>query len=148
MTQLKLHNSMTRAKEDFTPIDPDHVKLYVCGPTVYSYAHIGNARTAVVFDTLRRLLDHLYPKVTHVANITDIEDKIMDAAKKEGKPISEITQKYAAIYNSDMASLNVLRPTIQPLATDHVDGMIKMISKLIGKEHAYEAEGHVLFNVP
>lgn len=145
---MKIYNSLTRTKEEFKPIDPDHIKLYVCGPTVYSYAHIGNARPAVVFDTLRRILEHVYPKVTHVANITDIEDKIIDAAKAAGVPISDITEKYAKIYNDDMASLGVLKPTHQPKATDYVDGMIAMIETLIEKGHAYEKDGHVLFNVP
>ena len=147
MTLLKLHNTLTRQKQVFEPIDPNHIKIYVCGPTVYSYAHIGNARPAVVFDTLRRVLENLYPQVTHVANITDIDDKIMDAAKKEGKPIGEITRKYTDIYNADMAALGVRKPTYQPLATDHVDGMIVMIEELIAKGHAYAAEGHVLFSV-
>jgi cysteinyl-tRNA synthetase len=145
---MKIYNSLTRTKEDFKPIDPDHIKLYVCGPTVYSYAHIGNARAAVVFDTFRRVLEHVYPRVTHVANITDIEDKIIDAANAAGVPISEITEKYAKIYNDDMASLGVLKPTHQPKATDHVDGMIAMIETLIEKGHAYEKDGHALFNVP
>ena len=148
MPELKLHNTLSRQKELFKPLNPDHVKMYVCGPTVYSYAHIGNARAAVVFDTLRRLLDHLYPKVTHVANITDIDDKIIEAAQRETKEISEITNHYADIYNADMGALNVLKPTIQPRATDHVDGMIDMISSLIAKGHAYEKDGHVLFHVP
>jgi cysteinyl-tRNA synthetase len=145
---MKIYNSLTRTKEEFEPIDPDHIKLYVCGPTVYSYAHIGNARAAVVFDTLRCLLEHVYPRVTHVANITDIDDKIIDAANAAGVPISDVTEKYAKIYNDDMASLGVKKPTHQPKATDHVDGMIAMIETLIEKGHAYENEGHVLFNVP
>jgi len=145
---MKLYNTLTRAKEDFTPIDDNHVKLYACGPTVYSYAHIGNARASVVFDTLRRVLETKYPRVTYVSNITDIEDKIIDAAKKEGKPISDITEHYAKIYNADMGALGVQKPTIQPKATDHVDGMIVMIETLINKSYAYESEGHVLFHVP
>ncbi len=150
MSKLILQNSLTRAKEIFIPADPTHqqVKMYVCGPTVYNYAHIGNARAAVVFDMLRRVLQHLYPKVTHVANITDIDDKIIEAANKQGVPIADITEKYAAIYNADMGSLGVLTPTIQPKATDHVEGMIAMINDLIDKGHAYEKEGHVLFYVP
>ncbi len=145
---MKIYNSLSRTKEEFKPIDSDHIKLYVCGPTVYSYAHIGNARAAVVFDTFRRVLEHKYDRVTHVANITDIDDKIMDAANASGVPISDITEKYAKIYNGDMASLGVLQPHHQPKATDHVDGMISMIKTLIEKGHAYEKEGHVLFNVP
>ena len=148
MTDIKLHNTLTRQKETLKPIDPDHIKMYVCGPTVYNYAHIGNARPAVVFDTLRRVLEAVYPNVTHVANITDIDDKIIEAARSTGQPISAITEKYAAIYNDDMASLGVQKPTIQPKATDHVDGMISMIQTLIDKGHAYEKDGHVLFHVP
>ena len=148
MTDIKLHNSLSRQKEIFKPIDPDHVRMYVCGPTVYNYAHIGNARPAVVFDTLRRILEHKYPKVTHVANITDIDDKIIDAAQKTGVPISDITKKYTKIYNDDMAALGVRIPHVQPLATDHVGGMVTMIETLIDKGHAYENDGHVLFNVP
>lgn len=146
--QLSLYNSLTRQKEPFIPIDENDVKMYVCGPTVYSYAHIGNARAAVVFDTLRRVLEHYYPKVTHVANITDIDDKIIDAAKKEGKPIEEITDYYTSVYNDDMAALGVKIPTIQPRATDHVIFMILMIERLLDKGHAYERDGHVLFHVP
>lgn len=145
---MKLYNSLSHQKENFTPIDPDHIKIYACGPTVYSYAHIGNARASVVFDTLRRVLDTKYPRVTYVANLTDIDDKIIEAAKKENKPISEITEHYAKIYNDDMAALGVQKPTIQPKATDHVDGMIAMTQTLIDKGNAYEAEGHVLFHVP
>jgi cysteinyl-tRNA synthetase len=148
MTDLRFYNSLTRKKEVFQPIDPANISLYVCGPTVYSYAHIGNARPAIVFDTLRRVLEHFYPKVTHVANITDIDDKIIDAAHKTGEPISAITEKYTKIYNDDMASLGVRVPSIQPKATDHVTGMISMIETLIDKGHAYEKDGHVLFNVP
>lgn len=145
---IKLYNSLTRQKETFTPIDPEHVRIYACGPTVYNYAHIGNARMAVVFDLWVRLLKHVYPKVTYVSNITDIEDKIIDAAQKAGKPIKEITEKYTKIYNDDMAALNVLPPDIQPLATEHIQEMIDLISSLITNGHAYEKDGHVLFNVP
>lgn len=145
---MKLYNSLSRQKESFTPIDDNHVTMYACGPTVYSYAHIGNARAAVVFDTLRRVLESKYPKVTYVANITDIDDKIIDAAKAEGKPISAITDHYTTIYNDDMAALGVQKPTIQPRATDHVDGMIAMTQTLIEKGFAYESDGHVLFHVP
>ncbi|CAG0902700.1 unnamed protein product, partial [Cyprideis torosa] len=122
--------------------------MYACGPTVYNYAHIGNARMAVVFDQWARLLRHLYPKVTYVSNITDVEDKIMVAAKEAGVPISEVTEKYTKIYNDDMASLGVQMPDIQPKATEHIGEMIAQIEALIEKGHAYEAEGHVLFNVP
>lgn len=148
MAGLKLYNSLARQKQVFEPLDPDHVTLYACGPTVYSYAHIGNARAAVVFDMLRSVLEALYPKVTHVANITDIEDKIIKAAQDLGEPISAITRKFTDIYNADMAALGVQKPHIQPHATDHVDGMIAMCEALIAKGHAYEKDGHVLFHVP
>lgn len=145
---IRLYNSLTREKEDFVPLDQDHVKMYACGPTVYNYAHLGNARMAVVFDQWARLFRHLYPKVTYVSNITDVEDKIIVAAKEAGVPISDITQKYTKIYNEDMASLGVRLPDVQPLATDHIGEMIDQIKALIDRGHAYEAEGHVLFHVP
>jgi len=145
---LTLYNSMTRKKEVFEPLDPQRVTMYVCGPTVYNFAHIGNARPAVVFDVLARLLRRLYPRVVYARNITDIEDKIIKAAAEQGVPISAVTQKYADIYRNDMGTLGVLAPDIEPLATETIDGMISMISRLIESGHAYEAEGHVLFNVP
>ena len=147
-TTLKLYNSLTRQKEEFTPLDPSNVRMYACGPTVYNYAHIGNARMAVVFDLWARLLRHLYPKVTYASNITDVEDKIMIAAEEQGVPIHEITEKYTKIYNDDMGTLGVDLPDIQPKATDHIAEMIDQISQLIDRGHAYEAEGHVLFHVP
>ena len=145
---LKVYNTLSNKKEQFDPISSDHVKIYACGPTVYNYAHIGNARMAVVFDTLVRLLRFLYPKVTYVSNITDIDDKIIDAANELNVPIQEITEKYAKIYNKDMSELGVLVPDIQPKATEYVSEMIELISDLIAKGHAYEKEGHVLFHVP
>ncbi len=148
MPELKLYNSLTRKKEVFEPLDPSHVRMYACGPTVYNYAHIGNARMAVVFDLWARVLRHLYPKVTYASNITDVEDKIMIAAREAGVPISEITEKYTRIYNDDMAALGVLPPDVQPKATEHIQEMIDLCTALIDKGHAYEAEGHVLFNVP
>jgi len=148
MPELQLFNSLTREKQAFTPLDPAHVRLYACGPTVYSYAHIGNARMAVVFDLLTRLLRGIYPKVTYVSNITDIDDKIMAAAQDTGEPISAITQKYEELYNTDMASLGVQKPDIQARATEHVGEMITLIETLITKHHAYAADGHVLFHVP
>lgn len=148
MTALKLHNSLTRKKEEFKPLDPAHVRLYACGPTVYNYAHIGNARMAVVFDLLADLLRSLYPKVTYVSNITDIDDKIIAAARETGRPCDEITCKYADIYNRDMAALGVKAPDVQPRATTHIPQMIALIETLIAKGHAYEGQGHVLFNVP
>ncbi|MCB1783021.1 MAG: cysteine--tRNA ligase [Alphaproteobacteria bacterium] len=148
MRTVKLYNSLTRQKEIFTPIDPDNVRLYACGPTVYSYAHIGNARMAVVFDTLAGLLRTIYPKVTYASNITDVDDKIMTAAKETGQPIDAITKKYADIYNADMAALGCAAPDIQPRATTHIPQMIALTQKLIEKNHAYASDGHVLFHVP
>jgi len=146
--KIKLYNSLTRQKEKFIPINENHVKMYVCGPTVYNYAHIGNARATVVFDQWVRLLRHTYPKVTYVSNITDVEDKIITAAQEAGLPINDITEKYTRIYNEDMASLGANAPDIQPKATEYIDEMIELNQTLIEKEYAYEAEGHVLFHVP
>lgn len=148
MPNLSLYNSLARKKEEFIPLDDDHVRIYACGPTVYNYAHIGNARMAVVFDVLARLLKRLYPNVTYVSNITDVDDKIIAAAKDTGEDVGDITRKYTAIYNEDMAALGVRRPDIQPRATGHIDEMIALVQRLIEKGHAYENEGHVLFNVP
>ena len=145
---MKIFNSYTGKKEDFIPLDPNHIKIYACGPTVYNYAHIGNARMAVVFDTLVRVLRHTYPKVTYVSNITDIDDKIIDAAKELDVPIEHITQKYTEIYNKDMLKLLVKSPDIQPKATEYIPEMIELIEDLISKGHAYEKDGHVLFHVP
>jgi len=148
MPQLKLHNSLSGEKETFRPIDPAHVRVYACGPTVYSYAHIGNARMAVAFDQLVRVLRILYPRVTYVSNITDVDDKIIDAARESGEKIDVITRRYERIYNEDMAALGVTPPDIQPRATEHIQEMIDLIGTLIGRGHAYAAAGHVLFNVP
>lgn len=148
MRTFKLYNSLSRTKEDFVPLNPDHVRLYACGPTVYNVAHIGNARMAVVFDLLSRVLRTLYPRVTYASNITDIDDKIMDAAKATGDPITVITRKYEQIYNDDMAALGVTRPDIQPRATETIPEMIQLMEMLIARGHAYVAEDHVLFNVP
>jgi len=145
---MKIFNSYTGKKEDFIPLDPNHVKIYACGPTVYNYAHIGNARMAVVFDTLVRVLRYTYPKVTYVSNITDIDDKIIDAANELDVPIENITQKYTDIYNKDMLKLLVKSPDIQPKATEYIPEMIELIEDLISKDHAYEKDGHVLFHVP
>ena len=135
-------------KVDFVPHDAAHVQFYVCGPTVYDYAHIGNARPIVVFDVLFRLLQRLYSKVTYVRNITDIDDKINARSAKTGEPISEITARTTAQFHEDIVALNALPPTVEPRATDHVAEMIVMIEDLIAKGHAYTADGHVLFNVP
>ncbi|CAN0564242.1 unnamed protein product, partial [Laminaria digitata] len=145
---LHLYNTLSRAKEAFVPDDPDRVTMYVCGPTVYSYAHIGNARPAVVFDVLVRLLRHLYPNVVYARNITDIDDKINAAAAEQGVEIGAITAKFEKIYLEDMAAIGVTAPDIDPHATDHIPEMIAMMEKLIADGHAYAAEGHVLFNVP
>jgi len=145
---MKIFNTHSGKKEDFIPLDPSHIKIYACGPTVYNYAHIGNARMAVVFDTLVRVLRDIYPKVTYVSNITDIDDKIIDAANELKVPIEEITSKYTDIYNDDMSKLLVMAPDIQPKATEYIPEMIALISDLIDKNHAYEKDGHVLFHVP
>jgi cysteinyl-tRNA synthetase len=143
-----LFNTLNGKKEKLEAIDPKHLKIYACGPTVYNYAHIGNARMAVVFDTLVRTLKIIYPKVTYVSNITDIDDKIIEAANEQNVSISSITEKYTEIYNKDMAKLNVLPPDIQPKATEYIPEMITLIKDLIKKDFAYEKDGHVLFHVP
>ena len=144
---LHITNTLTRSKEEFKPLDASHVRMYVCGPTVYDFAHIGNARPVVVFDVLYRLLKHLYPRVTYVRNITDVDDKIIAASQETGGKIDTITQRFADIYRQDMASLNALAPDVEPCATDHIPQMIAMMEKLIASGHAYAAEGHVLFSV-
>ena len=144
---LYLHNTLTRKKESFEPLDNKHVRMYVCGPTVYDLAHIGNARPVVVFDVLYRLLKTIYPKVTYVRNITDVDDKINAKATETGEDIRSITERTADIFHKDMLSLNALDPVVEPRATDHIPEMIAMIKILLEKKHAYEAEGHVLFSV-
>ncbi|HET6467577.1 MAG TPA: cysteine--tRNA ligase, partial [Geminicoccaceae bacterium] len=146
--QLQLHNTLTRRKEPFAPLDPDHVRMYVCGPTVYQRIHIGNARPLIVFDVLYRLLRHLYPKVTYVRNITDIDDKIIDQAHRNGEPIEGLTERTTAAFLEDAKALGCLEPDVQPRATEHVADMIRLTRRLIERGHAYEAEGHVLFSVP
>ncbi len=145
---IKLYNSLAREKQVFEPIDPRHVRLYGCGPTVYNYAHIGNARMAVVFELWARVLRTVYPKVTYVSNITDIDDKIMDAARESGDAINVVTEKYTRIYNEDMGALGARVPDIQPKATESIPEMIALMERLIDRSHAYVAEGHVLFDVP
>jgi cysteinyl-tRNA synthetase len=145
---LRIYDTLSRAKVDFVPLDPSHVRFYVCGPTVYDYAHIGNARPVVVFDVLARLMRRLYPKVTYVRNITDVEDKINERAKKLGEDIRELTERTAKQFHDDMAALGNLPPDVEPRATDHIAEMIAMIEALIENGHAYEADGHVLFDVP
>ncbi len=144
---LYIYNTKSRNKELFTPISADQVKMYVCGPTVYNYVHIGNARPVVVFDTLFRVLQSLYPSVIYARNVTDIDDKIMKAAKEQGRSIEDLSAEYAQAYVEDMAGLNNLPPTITPYATHHVQDMIGMIETLLSRGHAYEAERHVLFSV-
>ena len=148
MNNLKLTNSLTRTKEIFKPINSNKVSLYACGPTVYDYPHVGNARTLVVFDILFRVLKHVYGKnVNYVRNITDVDDKIIEASKKNKKSINEITQNITEIFHKDCENLNCLKPTIEPKATDHIDGMVKMTKSLIEKKFAYENNGHVYFSV-
>ncbi len=144
---LCLHNTLTRKKENFEPLNKKHIGMYVCGPTVYDLAHIGNARPVVVFDVLYRLLKLIYPKVTYVRNITDVDDKINARATETGEDIRTITMRTAKIFQEDMSSLNALEPVFEPRATDHIPEMIAMIKVLLEKKHAYEAEGHVLFSV-
>ena len=148
MPELTLHNSLTRRKERFEPADPAHVRMYVCGPTVYDLAHVGNARPVVVYDVVARLLRLLYPKVTYVRNITDVDDKINKRAQESGEPISAITARTTADFHADMAALGALPPDQEPRATDHIAEMIMIIERLIASGHAYAAEGHVLFAVP
>ena len=148
MNTLKIFNTLNNKKEVFIPINKNHIKIYACGPTVYNFAHIGNARMAVVFDTFVRTLRVFYPKVTYVSNITDIDDKIIEAAKEQNTEISKITRKFTQIYNEDMSMLNVLQPDIQPKATEYIPEMIELIKDLINKQFAYEKNGHVLFHVP
>jgi len=144
---LKITNTQTRQKEVFEPLEPNKVKMYVCGPTVYNLVHIGNARPVVVFDTLFRLLQSEYDEVIYARNITDIDDKIMKAAAENGEAISDLSARYAKEFEADMGQLNNLQPSIVPYATDHVGEMINMVERLIDEGHAYEAEGHVLFAV-
>jgi cysteinyl-tRNA synthetase len=145
---MQLYNSLTGRKETFQPADPLRPTMYVCGPTVYSHPHIGNARPAVVFDVLFRLLMQRYGDVAYVRNVTDIDDKIMAAAAAEGVPTDVVAERYAAAYHEDMAALNVLPPTAEPYATGHLPQMIAMILRLIAAGRAYEEAGHVLFHVP
>ena len=146
--QLFFHNTLTRRLEAFSPIDPSHVRMYVCGPTVYDLAHLGNARPlGVVFDMLARLLRLLYPRVTYVRNVTDVDDKINVRAVESGEPIAAITARTLADFHTDMAALGALPPDEEPRATEHIPEMITVIERLIESGHAYEAQGHVLFAV-
>jgi len=143
---LHLHDTLRRKKVEFEPLIPGKVTMYLCGPTVYNYAHIGNARPAVVFDVLARLLRRNF-ELTFARNFTDVDDKINAASVETGKPIGEITARYIKAYNDDMGALGVQTPDVQPRATDHIEEMVKMIETLVQKGFAYEAEGHVLFDV-
>ena len=147
MAELKLHNTLTGKREVFTPIDPSRITMYVCGPTVYNLAHIGNARPVVVFDTLFRVLRGLFPQVVYARNITDIDDKIIAAARERGGSIDDVSVEFAAKYREDMAQLNTLAPTLEPHATENIDAMLDLTQRLIDGEHAYVAQGHVLFAV-
>jgi len=144
---LRLYNNLNRRAETFAPLDPKRVTMYLCGPTVYSYVHIGNARGPVVFDVLAKLLRRRYPKLVYARNITDVDDKINAAAQELGVPISTITDKFTAIYREDMARLGVSPPDVEPHATAHIAQIITMIEQLIESGHAYAADGHVLFSV-
>ena len=145
---LKLTNSLTRQKELFKPINPKKITMYACGPTVYDYPHVGNARSLVVFDTLFRVLKMIYgDNINYVRNITDVDDKIIEASKKKNKSIKEITESVTKIFHKDCESLNCQKPTEEPKATEHIKGMIEMASSLIKKGFAYENKGHVYFAV-
>ena len=145
---LVIYNTLSREKEPFVPLDAAHVRLYVCGPTVYDYVHIGNARPVVAFDVLYRLLRRLYGRVTYVRNITDIDDRIIVRAADNKESIAALTGRTSAAYQGDMKRLNALAPDVEPRATDYVGQMVAMIERLVARGHAYAAEGHVLFSVP
>lgn len=147
---IQLFNTLKREKEDFQPIDEKRVRMYVCGPTVYDYAHIGNARPVVVFDVLYRLLRETYGEehVIYARNITDVDDKIINRAQESGESISDITKRTEQAFLDDMGALGAMHPDVQPRATEHIANMITMIGKLVAAGHAYEAQGHVLFDVP
>jgi cysteinyl-tRNA synthetase len=148
--ELKLYDTLSREKRVFVPIDPARVRMYACGPTVYDFAHIGNARPVIVFDVLFRLLRHLYgaDHVTYVRNITDVDDKINARAAERGIAIRELTEETYANYKADVAALGCLRPTVEPRATEHIDEMKVLIERLVKSGHAYVADDHVLFDVP
>ena len=147
---LRFYNTLSGRKEDFKPLDPANVRMYVCGPTVYDRAHIGNARPVIVFDVLARLLRQKYGNdhVTYVRNITDVDDKIIVAAREDGEPIEDLTARTIDAYHHDIGALNNLPPDVEPRATQHIPEMIAMVTALIERNYAYEAEGHVLFHVP
>ena len=142
-----LYNSLTSRKEQLETLQPDRVGMYVCGPTVYNLAHIGNARPAVIFDVLARLLRLFYSDMTYVRNITDVDDKINAASIETGEKIGLITERFTAAYHQDMAALNIAQPDVEPRVTDHIEQIVNMIESLVEREHAYLAEGHVLFDI-
>ncbi len=144
---IVLYNSLTRRKEQLETLHPDRVGMYVCGPTVYNLAHIGNARPAVIFDVLARLLRLFYSDVTYVRNITDVDDKINAASVESGEKIGVITERFTTAYHQDMAALNIAQPDAEPRVTDHIEQIVNMIESLVEREHAYLAEGHVLFDI-
>src|SRR4051794_11761059 len=154
-TKLRFHNTLTRTKEDFVPLDANNVRMYVCGPTVYDFAHIGNARPVIVFDVLFRLLRHTYgaDHVTYVRNITDVDDKINARAQQDfpdlalNEAIRRVTSQTEKQFHDDIAALGVLPPTVEPRATEHIEEMKRLCVLLVEKGHAYVAEGHVLFDV-
>ena len=148
MNDLKLTNSLSRKKEIFKPINSKKVSLYACGPTVYDYPHVGNARSLVVFDLLFRVLKHVYGNnVNYVRNITDVDDKIIEASKKKNKSIQKITEEVTKVFHENCKSLNCLQPTREPKATEHIKEMIEMTTSLISKKFAYVSERHVYFAV-
>lgn len=144
---LTLYNTRSRSKELFTPVSPDRVTMYVCGPTVYNLAHIGNARPVIVFDTLFRLLQTQFSEVVYARNITDIDDKIIAAARERGVGIDTVSSEFTDKYREDTAALNALTPTLEPHATDNIESMVALTATLIERGHAYESAGHVLFDV-
>ncbi len=146
--RLHLYNTLNRRKVEFSPLDNEHVRVYVCGPTVYDDIHVGNARPIVVCDVLYRLLRSLYPRVTYVRNITDVDDKIILRATDRGEEISALTKRTIEQFHHDIESLGTLKPDIEPRATDHIEDMIVMIDLLLKQGFAYVAEQHVLFHVP
>ena len=148
MVDFFLHDFAARKKRRFEPLDPQHVKFYACGVTVYDLAHLGNARMVVVFDVLARILRRLYPRVTYARNITDVDDKINARARETGESIAVITARTTADFHADMAALGALPPDVEPRATGHIAEMITLIERLIANGHAYAADGHVLFSVP
>jgi len=144
---IRLSNTLTGIKEEFKPAEPNRVLMYVCGPTVYNYIHIGNARPIVIFDLLYRLLQQHYQEVTYVRNITDVDDKIINAASSQNIAVDELTQRYIEAFHHDISQLNTLAPSAEPRATKYIPEMLKMIEKLLDKGYAYQAEGHVLFAI-